>query len=79
MASGILQDMQKFYFFSQDGETGRLYMAEVSVNLPTKRLSAVFKTESKILNSVSGGADRYGPRVAEFIEIFKRQIETLIV
>jgi len=42
LASGEIQAIQKFYFFGQDTD-GPLAMFEISLSLPTKRVSIVFK------------------------------------
>jgi hypothetical protein len=43
MASGTVGGVSKYYFFAQEDATAQLFMAEVSVNIATLRLSAVLK------------------------------------
>ena len=46
LASGKLPSVKKYYFFGVGRGTGALVMAEATVSLDSKRLSAVLKTEN---------------------------------
>jgi hypothetical protein len=39
--------MHKLYFFAEEVDTGAIFLVEVAVTIETRRLSAVFKTQSK--------------------------------
>jgi len=64
MASGVIDAVQKFYFYAEDA-SGSLFMAEVSVTSASMRVSAVIKAA----NAAKGG---------QFVNIFKRQVSSLV-
>ena len=65
MASGVIDDMQKYYFYAET-QAGVLFMAEVSFSSSSRRLSAVIK-------GPSGAADG-----ASFVDLFKHTLGHLV-
>ena len=65
IASGTVSGVSKFYFYAQEEGSGKLCMAEVSVALATRRLTAVIK---------AADAD-IGPA---FVNVFKRSVAGMV-
>ena len=65
MASGQVDDTQKFYFYATDQNT-HLYLVEASITKSSKRLACVFKASS------SSGANMN--MLESFIVLFKNRI-----
>jgi hypothetical protein len=69
MASGQVEDTQKFYFYATDTFTN-LYLIEASITKSSKRLACVFKTSR---SSKLGGGDN-AKLLDSFIEFFRNCI-----
>ena len=72
MASGQVEDTQKFYFYATDSYAN-LYLVEASITKSSKRLACVFKTSSTPNNNSSGG-DANTKLLNEFIDFFRNRI-----
>jgi hypothetical protein len=73
MASGQVEDTQKFYFYATDS-SANLYLVEASITKSSKRLACVFKTSSTPKNKSSGGGDANTKLLNEFIDFFRNRI-----
>ena len=65
MASGQVDDTQKFYFYAKDSFS-KLYLIEASITKSSKRLACVFKTSSNKGSTMK--------ELEEFIVLFKNRI-----